>query len=72
MAKRNKVEIRRWMFGRVRVKDIKKALKCHHSLVSNTISGHEDNRRVLGYLLEKGCPAEWLALPADMQKKEAA
>ncbi|PLX49149.1 MAG: DNA-binding protein [Desulfobulbaceae bacterium] len=65
---RNEVEIRRWMVGRMTVKEIRDALGYKsHSIVSNTIAGREHNRRVLGYFLEKGCPRKHLGLPIDME-----
>lgn len=66
--------INKWMIdAKLSVTKIADALDCHHSLVSNTISnkpGRKNNRRVLRLLIEKGCPVEFLDLPADM--KEAA
>jgi hypothetical protein len=38
-----------------------------HTGVSNTLAGRVDNKKVLGYLLEKGCPQKYLGLPKDMQ-----
>ena len=39
-----------------------------HKTVWATIEGHENNRRVLSWLAEKGCPDQFLALPEDMEK----
>lgn len=36
--------------------------------VNKTILGERHNRKVLSYLLEKGCPKKYLALPKDMEK----
>jgi hypothetical protein len=38
----------------------------HETLVSHTICGRTNNRRVLNQLLEMGCPATILGLPEDM------
>lgn len=38
-----------------------------HKTVWATIEGREDNRRVLNWLLDRGCPAILLDLPEDMQ-----
>lgn len=66
-------EIRRkakaWMVdNEIRVVDIQRDLKMkNHNLVSDTMAGRRDHRRVLQYLLDKGCPSEYLALPDDMR-----
>jgi len=38
--------------------------------VANTLAGRQNNRRVLQYLKDKGCPVEYLALPTDMERKK--
>jgi len=43
-------------------------LKVHHSLISNTIAGRCNSRRVLRALLADGCPVELLGLPKDMRR----
>jgi transcriptional regulator with XRE-family HTH domain len=37
-----------------------------HSIVSRTVRGQVNNRRVLKTLLELGCPAGYLGLPNDL------
>ena len=71
-TKRNTKEIQVWMIRNgLRAEDIRKDLGYKSSrTVRSTIYGEEDNRRVLRYFLERGCPAHLLALPNDM--KEAA
>jgi hypothetical protein len=70
----NAREIRRnakaWMAQNdVRNVDIQNALNMkRHNLVSDTLRGRRDHRRVLRYLIERGCPSEFLALPEDMRK----
>ncbi|MDO5674824.1 MAG: XRE family transcriptional regulator [bacterium] len=66
---RNSIEIRVWMQRhQVRQVDIRRELGyADPKTVWATIEGRENNRRVLGWLLEKGCPAILLALPEDMQ-----
>lgn len=66
---RNSIEIRVWMQRhQVRQVDIQKNLgHTNNKTVWATIEGHEDNRRVLSWLLDRGCPASLLALPEDMQ-----
>ncbi len=61
-------EVRAWLVRKgIRQTEIKKALG-HKSItqVNATLNGLRDDRRVLQYLLEKGCPKRYLNLPADM------
>lgn len=50
--------------------EVARKLGVDHSLVSRTVSGVMNNRRVLAYLRELGCPTDDLSLPADMLKGE--
>ena len=70
--KRNKTAILMWMLqNEIKQVDIQAALKMKgKTMVCETIKGQRNNRQVLAWLLEKGCPVEYLALPDDM--KEAA
>ena len=70
MAERNKVEIKRWMLRKgITVSCICEELGYKtNAVVSNTLGGREDNRKVLGYFVDKGCPKKYLALPKDMQE----
>ena len=67
--KRNSVEIWVWMrrYG-IRMADIQRELgfRCHKTVWA-TINGQENNRRVLAWLMQKGCPHKHLALPDDMR-----
>ncbi len=69
MGGRDKIEIKRWMLRKgVTVYGIRDALGYKtHGAVSNTLADRQDNRKVLGYLLEKGCPKKYLGLPKDMK-----
>lgn len=69
MKKRNTIEIKRWMLrAGVTVYGMRDVLGFStHTGVSNTLAGRVDNKKVLGYLLEKGCPQKYLGLPKDMQ-----
>lgn len=51
--------------------DIASELNKSLSIVNRTIRGGANNRVVLNYLRELGCPEECLSLPEDM-KEEAA
>lgn len=66
---RNSIEIRVWMQRRrLRQVDIQRGLGyTDPKTVWATIEGRENNRRVLSWLLERGCPAIFLDLPEDMQ-----
>ncbi len=68
--KRNSVEIWVWMKReQVRMADIQRSLGFKsHKTVWATIEGQENNRRVLTWLTQKGCPEKYLALPDDMRK----
>lgn len=67
--KRNKVEIDVWMKRNgLRAVDIQRDLGFKaYKTVFSTISGEENNRKVLAWLLEKGCPEKHLDLPDDMR-----
>lgn len=67
---RNRIEIEIWMKRKeVTVVSIQRALRfINHGTVSNTIAGRKNNRKVLQYLLNRGCPARFLDLPPDMRK----
>ena len=45
---------------------IAEAMGVSRALVSDTVSGRKNNRRVLRYLVEAGCPKEHLDLPEDL------
>lgn len=55
-----------WMvLNDIRNVDIKNALNLnHHTQIAETLSGKRNNRQVLQYLLDKGCPVEFL-YPAE-------
>ncbi|WP_353115374.1 hypothetical protein [Nitratidesulfovibrio sp.] len=58
--------------NRIRQLVIAEELGVNTSLVSSTIWGRRNNRRVLRKLLDLGCPARFLNLPDDMSSREAA
>jgi len=68
--KRNKVEIEVWMKRNgLRAVDIQRALQFRSSkTVWDTLSGHENNRKVLHWLISNGCPEKHLDLPNDMMR----
>ena len=70
-TKRNEIAVRKWMLDEGHTwTSIAKNLDCHYTLVCNTISGLKNNRKVLQFYVDNGCPVKYLNLPADM--KEAA
>lgn len=68
--KRNKVEIEVWMKRNgLRAVDIQRDLGFRtHKTVWDTLCGNENNRKVLAWLIDKGCPDKHLDLPDDMRK----
>ena len=67
--KRNVTEIKVWMIRKgLRECDIVRETGEGQTYVNKTLMGKKNNRRVLQYLLDKGCPAKYLALPKDMME----
>ncbi len=66
---RDRQKARVWMLeNHVRLVDIQRELE-HKSntQVVETLQGWRNHRKVLEFLLEKGCPAQFLDLPKDMR-----
>ncbi len=55
---------------RLRECDIVRETGEEQSYVNKTLRGIRHNRKVLQYLLNKGCPAKYLALPEDMTETQ--
>lgn len=70
MKKNQRVHAKAWMVIQgIKQIDIQKALKYRHDTqVNETLQGVRNDRRVLEYLLEKGCPSHYLNLPTDMRE----
>ncbi|MGE4192786.1 MAG: hypothetical protein AB7E51_05310 [Pseudodesulfovibrio sp.] len=68
---RKPFRIKEWMFScGLTQYDIRDQLGLKsQSVVSRTIYGSANNRRVLAYLRDAGCPEEALALPKDMKEE---
>ncbi|MCL2791430.1 MAG: hypothetical protein FWD79_12480 [Desulfobulbus sp.] len=68
--RRNSVEIRVWLQRRrIRLVTIQKELGfLGNKTVWATIEGREDNRQVLAWLRDAGCPEKHLGLPEDMRR----
>jgi predicted XRE-type DNA-binding protein len=70
---RDTIAIKIWMLRNdINQTRIAKALNISRSLVSETINGAKNSRKVLRYLINNGCPTDVLDLPAFMTNQEAA
>ena len=69
--KRNVTELKVWMLRNgLRECDIVRETGEEQTYVNKTLMGKKHNRRVLQYLLDKGCPVKHLALPKDMTETQ--
>ena len=70
LKKWDRRQARAWMvLNGIKGKDIQSALGMKYfTQVSETMNGSRNDRAVLQYLLDLGCPAAYLDLPHDMQK----
>jgi mannose/fructose/N-acetylgalactosamine-specific phosphotransferase system component IIB len=70
-TKATRKKTRVWMLTNdIRNVDIQNALEMKsHTQVANTLAGRENNRRVLQYLIKRGCPVEYLDIPERMKKE---
>lgn len=69
MKKRNTKQIKIWMLRNdLREVDIVTATSEEQTYVNKTLNGLRNNRIVLQYLVNKGCPGKYLALPEDMKE----
>ena len=69
-AKEIRKQARAWMIlNDIKIIDIQEALGLNtHAQISFCLSGVKNHRKTLAYLLEQGCPAEYLDLPKNMRK----
>lgn len=77
MKNRQEKEILKWMIDSdLKKADISRAVEVNKPLVGKTIEGKRNNRKVLRYLVTKGCPVAVMDLPQDLVNefgiKEAA
>jgi hypothetical protein len=54
----------------LKMSDVARALKINHSVVSRTVSGQQNNRKVLAFLRDLGCPTSILSLPQNMTQQQ--
>ena len=67
-ADRDYWAIKKWLHEKgITLTEMAKALEINAGIVSATIRGTRNTRRVLRYLLENECPADILSLPDDLQ-----
>ncbi|WP_243310089.1 hypothetical protein [Fundidesulfovibrio agrisoli] len=52
--------------------DVGRAVGASNYLMSETVRGIRNNRKILAYLRDLGCPARFLDLPEDLKSKDAA
>lgn len=66
--RRDRTEVRIWMLRKkLKGVDIQKALNLkYYTQVVETLQGDRDDRKVLKWLEDNGCPTEFLHLPIDM------
>lgn len=70
---RKPFQIKEWALkNAIRFNVIAKRAEVSPEMVSRTIHGNKNNRKVLTVLRDLGCPVDYLALPEDMQSEQAA
>lgn len=71
---RQTFRIKEWMDARgIRLVDVAAHAGLRdHAVVSRTVRGGSNNRKVLKALKDLGCPEKYLALPKDMQMQDVA
>ena len=73
MIKRESLEIKAWMIRNgISGKAVAEELGVSPELISMTIHGVKNNKKVLFCLADKGCPVEWLAIPGFLNGEEVA
>jgi len=73
IIKKDRSKARGWLAERsISLVNIQRAIG-HRQLTqtSETVNGWRNSRAVLSYLLDLGCPAEYLDLPDDMREAAA-
>ncbi|BDD85968.1 hypothetical protein [Desulfofustis limnaeus] len=70
MNRRDRTEARAWMvMNKIKPVDIQQALELKYlTQVSETLLGKRNDRRVLQFLLDSGCPEHYLDLPQKMRR----
>lgn len=70
---RQSFKIYEWLdINHISIKSIALSVGITPSMVTSTIRGRKNNRRVLKELISLGCPHDYLSLPSDLRSKEAA
>ena len=69
--KRNPWRIKEWMSAQgITQIEIARRIGISKSIVSDTIRGAANNKRVLAFLRDLGCPLKYLALPDEMKGEQ--
>lgn len=72
-AERDYWAIKKWLEQEsLTIAEVAESLGINAGIVSATIRGTRNTRRVLVYLLSKGCPVNALSLPDDMNTGQGA
>ena len=70
---RQSFKIYEWLdMNKISIKSIASAIGITPSMVTSTIRGRKNNRRVLKKLISLGCPHDYLSLPIELRQGEAA
>lgn len=73
MIKRESIQIKAWMvLNGISQADIGRELGIPRQNVCAFIKGNRESRKVLNYLIEKGCPAKYLAIPDEIHLPDEA
>lgn len=65
--------IREYLQGKgLSMKDVALAVGVSNQLISETLRGIRNNRKVLTHLRDMGCPEQFLDLPEDLKSQDAA
>lgn len=73
VSTRDTKQVKIWLIGAgLTVTEIAKELEISKPVVTNTIHGYANNKKVLRLLLGRGCPREVLDLPDQFRGGETA
>lgn len=69
--KRKPFRIKEWLSAQgTNQTEVANEVGVSKSIVSDTIRGTANNRRVLAHLRDSGCPKKYLSLPEDMEGEQ--
>lgn len=69
-VKKDRKQAKAWMvLNSIRLVDVQQALGLkYQTQVGETLAGIRDDKRVLSYLIDHGCPEKYLELPLKMKR----